>query len=62
VVQDGHELKSITASGVSGCDGIAKSVKFELAATPFVIELSGTRKKLLNTESVVLYLPASLKV
>jgi len=41
VVQDGHELKSITASGVSGCDGIAKSVKFE-PATPFVIELSGT--------------------
>ena len=41
-VQNGHELKSVAFSGVSGCDGIAKSVKFELKAEPFVIELSGT--------------------
>lgn len=41
VVQEGHELESVTFSGVSGCDGIAKSVKFELAPVPFVIELSG---------------------
>jgi hypothetical protein len=42
VVQDGHELKPGAFSGASGCEGLAKSVKFELAATPFVIELSGT--------------------
>jgi hypothetical protein len=41
-VQDGHVLKPIAFSGAKGCDGIAKSVKFDLAATPLVIELSGT--------------------
>jgi hypothetical protein len=42
VVQDGQELKPGAFTGAKGCDGLAKSVKFELAATPFVIELSGT--------------------
>jgi hypothetical protein len=42
VVQDGQELKPSAFSGAKGCDGIAKSVKFDLAATPFVIEVSGT--------------------
>jgi hypothetical protein len=41
VVQDGHQLKSTAASGATGCDGVRKSVKFDLAATPFTIELSG---------------------
>jgi hypothetical protein len=40
-IQDGRELKSVAASGVTGCDGIAKNVKFDLAATPLLIELSG---------------------
>jgi hypothetical protein len=42
VIQDGHELKSITSSGATGCDGVRKSVKFALSTAPFVIELSGT--------------------
>ena len=42
VIQDGRELKSSAFSGATGCDSIGKSVKFELAATPFTIELSGT--------------------
>jgi hypothetical protein len=42
VVQDGQELKPGAFTGAAGCDGVAKSVKFELAATPFVVELSGT--------------------
>ncbi len=42
VVQDGRELKPGAFGGATGCDGIAKSVKFELAAAPFVIELGGT--------------------
>jgi hypothetical protein len=42
VVQDGQVLKSTAFSGVTGCDGIAKSVKFELAPTSFLVELSGT--------------------
>jgi hypothetical protein len=41
-VQNGHALKSTAFSGASGCSGIAKSVKFELSAAPFSIELSGT--------------------
>jgi hypothetical protein len=41
-VQDGQELKAVAFSGVAGCDGIAKSVKFEMAAAPLLIELSGT--------------------
>jgi len=42
VVQDGHEVKSTAFSGATGCDGVRKSVKFELAAAPFIIEISGT--------------------
>jgi hypothetical protein len=42
VIQDGHELKSITSSSAAGCEGVRKSVKFELASGPFIIQLSGT--------------------
>lgn len=41
VVQDGQFLRSVTSSGVRGCDGIRKSVKFELPAKPLVIQISG---------------------
>jgi len=41
VVQDGHTVKSAGFSGATGCGGIRKSVKFNLAARPFTIELSG---------------------
>ncbi len=42
VVQDAHEVKSTAFSGALGCEGIRKSVKFDLSAMPFVIEISGT--------------------
>ena len=42
VVQDGYDVKSGAFSGAMGCDGVRKSVKFELTAAPFIIELSGT--------------------
>lgn len=42
VVQDGHDLKLTAFTGATGCDGLAKSVKFDLTATPFTVELSGT--------------------
>jgi len=42
VFQDGHEMKSAAFSGATGCEGVRKSVKFELRAMPFIIELSGT--------------------
>lgn len=42
VIQNGHTLQSTAFSGASGCAGIAKSVKFELAAAPFTVEVSST--------------------
>ncbi len=42
VVQNGQMAESVAFSGALGCDGIRKSVKFNLAASPFIIELSGT--------------------
>ena len=41
VVQDGHRVKSTAATGATGCEGVRKSVKFELAASPFTVQLSG---------------------
>ena len=41
VAQNGERLKSIAATGAIGCDGIRKSVKFELAKTPFTVQFSG---------------------
>jgi hypothetical protein len=41
VVQNGHAVKSSAFSGASGCEGVRKSVKFDLAPQPLTIELSG---------------------
>jgi len=41
VVQAGKRLQSITATGATGCNGVRKSVKFELAAAPFTVQFSG---------------------
>ena len=48
VVQNGHALQSTAFSGASGCAGVAKSVKFELSAAPFTVELSGTTARTLS--------------
>jgi len=40
VVQGGQRVQSLTSTGAKGCDGVRKSVKFELAATPFTVQLS----------------------
>jgi hypothetical protein len=42
VIQNGRALQSTAVSGATGCAGIRKSVKFELTAAPFTVELSGT--------------------
>ena len=44
VVQDGHFLKPKAFSGATDCDGIRKTVKFELSATPFVLQISGAKE------------------
>jgi len=40
VVQGGHLLKSVSFTGATGCTGIRKSVKFDLKAEPFTVQLS----------------------
>ncbi len=41
VVQNGQFVKSSAFSGATGCEGVRKSVKFDLTAAPFTVELSG---------------------
>ncbi|CCD99937.1 hypothetical protein [Bradyrhizobium sp. STM 3809] len=41
IVQDGKVLKPIAFSGATDCDGIRKTVKYELGAQPFVLQISG---------------------
>jgi hypothetical protein len=42
VVQDGHFLKPKGVSGATDCDGIRKTMKYEIGASPFVLQISGT--------------------
>jgi hypothetical protein len=56
LVQDGHNLKPKAFSGATDCDGIRKTVKFELSASPFVLQLTGARD---NSISVAI-LPSEL--
>jgi hypothetical protein len=44
VVQDGHFLKPKAFSGATDCDGIRKTMKYELTASPFVLQVSGTKE------------------
>ena len=41
VIQGGHLVKSNASSGATGCDGLRKSVKFDLTSAPLIIQLSG---------------------
>jgi hypothetical protein len=43
VMQDGHSLKPKAFSGATDCDGIRKTMKYELSASPFVLQISGSR-------------------
>ncbi|MBR1284188.1 hypothetical protein JQ597_19245 [Bradyrhizobium sp. AUGA SZCCT0177] len=44
VMQNGRFLKPKAHSGATDCDGIRKTMKFELSANPFVLQISGTRE------------------
>ncbi len=44
MVQDGHFVKPKAFSGATDCDGIRKTMKYELSASPFVLQVSGTRE------------------
>jgi hypothetical protein len=41
VVQDGKVLRPMAFSGATDCDGIRKTVKYDLGAQPFVLQISG---------------------
>ena len=41
VVQDGKRLKPTAFTGATDCPNIRKSVKFEIGAAPFVVQVSG---------------------
>ncbi len=40
VVQNNERLKSIDHSGATSCNGMRKSVKYDLSAEPFVVQVS----------------------
>ena len=44
VLQDGHFLKPKGFSGATDCDGIRKTMKYEISASPFVLQVSGTKE------------------
>jgi hypothetical protein len=51
LVQDGHALKPKAFSGATDCDGIRKTMKYEIGAGPFALQVSGTRE---NSVSVAI--------
>jgi hypothetical protein len=48
VVQDGHVLKPKAFSGATDCDGIRKTMKYELAAQPFLLQVSGAKESAIS--------------
>jgi hypothetical protein len=44
VVQDRHFLKPKAFSGATDCEGIRKTMKYEIGASPFVLQISGTKE------------------
>jgi hypothetical protein len=48
VVQGGHFLKPKAFSGATDCDGIRKTMKYELAAQPFVLQVSGAKESAIS--------------
>lgn len=44
VIQDGNFLKPKAFSGATDCDGIRKTMKYELSAGPLVLQVSGAKE------------------
>jgi hypothetical protein len=51
VVQDGHALKPKAFSAATDCAGIRKTMKYAIGASPFVLQISGTKE---NSVSVAI--------
>jgi hypothetical protein len=43
LVQDGHALKPKAFSGATDCDGIRKTMKYEISASPFVLQVTSVK-------------------
>ncbi|MGY3237365.1 MULTISPECIES: hypothetical protein [unclassified Bradyrhizobium] len=43
LVQDGQFLKPVAFSGATDCDGIRKTMKYQLSDKPFVLQVSGAK-------------------
>ena len=43
VVQDGHFVRPAGFSGATDCEGIRKTMKYQLSDKPFVLQISGAR-------------------
>src|SRR6202035_5241687 len=48
LMQDGHLLKPNGFSGATDCDGIRKTIKYEISASPFVLQISGSKEQSLS--------------
>ncbi len=48
LVQTGASLKSSAHSGAKGCDGVRKSVRFEVGKAPVVLQLSGVKGEVIK--------------
>ncbi|MBW5433653.1 hypothetical protein FXB41_02235 [Bradyrhizobium canariense] len=48
LVQDGHALKPVAFSGATDCDGIRKTMKYELSGQPVVLQVSGAKDNSLS--------------
>ena len=44
LVQDGHFLKPKGFSDATDCDGIRKTIKYEISAKPLLLQVSGTKE------------------
>jgi hypothetical protein len=44
VMQDGHFLKPKAFSGATDCAGLRKTMKYELSASPLLLQISGTKE------------------
>ena len=44
VMQDGHFLKPKAFSGATDCEGIRKTMKYEMSASPLMLQISGARE------------------
>ncbi|MGX4768855.1 hypothetical protein ACWAUC_03495 [Bradyrhizobium guangdongense] len=48
LVQEGHFLKPVAFSGATDCDGIRKTMKYQLSDKPFVLQISGAKDNSLS--------------